>query len=171
MHIIFQCPVCESRVLCEPENPQAAVKCSSCDWSRDEGQTDYQDEYLRRCRVCGCEDLWRQKDFPPGLGLAMVAMGALLSTIAWYQYEKEWALGILLAFGFVDMVLYIFMKDRLVCYRCASRHRQTPLDQQHAGFNLEVNERYVQTRKRQEEAERQQAARTGVESPPNETMS
>ena len=151
MQIIFQCPVCQKRALSRPEPATGPVSCSHCDWSRDEGAGDYQEEYCRRCRVCGCDDLWRQKDFPPALGLGFVIVGGVLSTIAWGRHEPEWALGILMAFALVDMLLYTFMSDMLVCYRCRARHRRTPLDEGHTPFNLEMNERYVQMKKRQEQ--------------------
>lgn len=153
MHIIFQCPVCEQRTISHPEPATAPVGCSHCDWSRDEGEKDFEGDYCRRCRVCGCDDLWRQKDFPPGLGIAFVSIGAVLSTIAWSRHEPEWAIGILMAFAFIDLMLYTFMTDMLVCYRCRARHRRTALDEAHIGFNLELNERYVQMKKRQDEAE------------------
>ncbi|MEZ6132114.1 MAG: hypothetical protein R3C59_25925 [Planctomycetaceae bacterium] len=152
MQIIFQCPVCQRSTVCRPDPASAPVKCSHCDWQRDEGATDFDGEYCRRCRICGCSDLWRQKDFPPGLGLAFVAAGGILSTIAWANHEPTWALGILMAFALVDMLLYAFMSDMLVCYRCRARHRRTDLDENHTAFNLEVDERYRQMKKRQDEA-------------------
>lgn len=154
MQIIFQCPVCEQRTLSRPEPSTAAVTCSRCEWSRDEGADDFEGDFVRRCRVCGCDDLWRQKDFPPALGLTFVAIAILLSTIAWANHRPEWALGILMIFAFIDMLLYTFMTDMLVCYRCRARHRKTALDEEHTGFNLELSERYVQMKKRQDEAER-----------------
>lgn len=80
--------------------------------------------------------------------------GGLLSTIAWAWHEPIWALGILMAFALVDLLLYTFMSDMLVCYRCRARHRKTDLDDNHIPFNLELNERYIQMKKRQDEAER-----------------
>jgi hypothetical protein len=154
MQIIFQCPACEKRSLVRPQPSSAAVSCGHCDWSRDTGATDFEGDYCRRCRVCGCEDLWRQKDFPPALGLAFVATGGLLSTIAWAWHEPIWALGILMVFALVDGLLYTFMSDMLVCYRCRARHRKTELDENHIAFNLELNERYIQMKKRQDDAER-----------------
>ena len=156
MQIIFQCPVCEHRAISRPVPANAIVKCSHCDWSRDEGAQDFDGEFCRRCRVCGCNDLWRQKDFPPALGLAFVGLAIVLSTIAWATHHPEWALGILMVFAFIDMILYALMTDMLVCYRCRARHRKTALDEGHIGFNLELSERYVQMKKRQDEAERSQ---------------
>ena len=159
MQIIFQCPVCEQRTLSHPSPVSDRVCCSHCDWSRDEGAADFDGEFCRRCRVCGCDDLWRQKDFPPALGLTFVGVAIVLSTIAWAAHQPTWALGILMAFALIDMLLYTFMTDMLVCYRCRSRHRKTALGDGHVGFNLELSERYVQMKKRQDQA--QQAERTG----------
>lgn len=153
MQVIFECPVCLKRTSSDPKPREAAVRCQNCEWSRDEGMADFNGEFCKRCRICGCDDLWRQKDFPPALGLVMVGLGILLSTIAWANHEPEWALGILMAFALVDMVLYTYMTDMLVCYRCRARHRKTALNEDHTGFNLELSERYVQMKKRQDSAE------------------
>lgn len=156
MHIIFQCPACVKRTICQPEPVTGPVSCGHCNWSRNEAADDFDGEYCRRCRICGCNDLWRQKDFPPALGLTFVVIGGVLSTIAWGWHEPEWALGILMFFALVDLVLYTVMNDMLVCYRCRARHRKTLLDDEYAAFDLELNERYVQMKKRQDAATKQQ---------------
>ena len=79
----------------------------------------------------------------------MVACGAIGSTIAWAYMMPMTALGILMGFALVDLLLYALMPDVLVCYRCASRHRQTGDPEQHPKFNLEVMERYRQEAIRQ----------------------
>ncbi|MEQ9411089.1 MAG: hypothetical protein RIK87_25480 [Fuerstiella sp.] len=152
MQIIFQCPACQKRTVSQPQPVDGPVHCGECDWSRDEGAGDFEGGFCRRCRICGCHDLWRQKDFPPALGLGFVVAGGLLSTIAWASHEPLWALGILMAFALVDLLLYTFMTDMLVCYQCRARHRRTDMDEQHPAFNLELNERYVQMKKRQDDA-------------------
>jgi hypothetical protein len=158
MQIIFQCPVCEQRNLQRPEPVTAPVACEHCDWSRDQGAADFEGDFCRRCRICGCDDLWRQKDFPPALGLACAGAGIVLSSIFWSRHEPNWALGVLMAFALVDLLLYTFMDDMLVCYRCRARHRRTALDKGHVDFDLEVSERYIQMKKRQDEAERKSNA-------------
>ena len=87
--------------------------------------------------------------------MGFVAAGAILSTIAWARHEPNWAIGILMFFALIDLLLYAWMKDMLVCYRCRARHRRTPLDEAHIPFNLELNERYVQMKKRQDDATNQ----------------
>jgi len=150
-HIIFHCPVCQKRRLTSPEPATGAVSCDECQWNRNEGAGDFTDGNLTRCRICGCEDLSRQKDFPPALGLALVATAAILSCIAYASYREVLALGILMVAALIDMVLYSFMGDMLVCYRCGARHRRTKMDEQHPRFDLETAERY-----RQQELRKQQ---------------
>lgn len=147
-HIVFQCPACQTRRLTAPQPESAAVSCSGCGWSRDTGAEDYQNGRLRRCRICGCDDLWRQKDFPPALGLAIVATAAISSSIAWGYYRPLLALSFLFAAALLDMALFLLMRDMLVCYRCGARHRRTPIDQQHPKFDLETAERYRQLEQR-----------------------
>lgn len=149
LQIIYQCPVCQTRRADTP-NPQAgAVVCDGCGWTRDEGQQDLHDGQLSRCRICGCEDLWRQKDFPPALGLGIVVVAATCSSIAWAWYRPVLAIAVLMAAALVDMALYLFMGDMLVCYRCGARHRRTTIPQEHPAFDLEVQERYRQQQLRQ----------------------
>jgi hypothetical protein len=146
--IIFQCPVCQSRRSDLPEGDAGAVHCDGCGWSRDEGPADFVDGCLTRCRICGCQDLWRQKDFPPALGLAIVAIAGITSCVAWAWYRPLVAIGILMAAALIDMVLYLFMGDMLVCYRCGARHRRTQIQEQHPAFDLEIQERSRQQQRR-----------------------
>lgn len=143
-HIIYQCPACQTRQVSTPEPDTGPVRCEHCDWSRDEGAGDFLDQVICRCRICGCDDLWRQKDFPPALGLAIVGVAASLSCLAWAWYRPVTALVILLIAAFLDMLLFTFMGDMLVCYRCASRHRRSAMNEEHPRFNLEISERYRQ---------------------------
>ena len=114
--------------------------CEHCDWTRPVVAT----QPPQHCIVCGCTDLWRQKDFPQRLGLLFVILGGIFSTIAWAYMLPVLAIGILMAFALVDFLLYTFMKDVLVCYRCHAQHRRTSIDDDHPRFDLEVAERYRQ---------------------------
>lgn len=74
----------------------------------------------------------------------MVATGAILSTIAWAYYLPMWSIGILLFFALVDLLLYLWMPDVLVCYRCGARYGGSTGKDEVAYFNLEKAERYRQ---------------------------
>ena len=144
MRIEFHCPKCLKADACAVTPSTAVLACRHCGWNRPLGKGDLQNDAPTRCLACGCEDLWRQKDFPPALGVSIVAVGILLSTIATAWMLPVWAIGILMAFALVDMLLFFVMPDALVCYRCHARARQVTLTDGHPKFNLEVNERYRQ---------------------------
>lgn len=161
MHITFRCPRCEQvNRLFDPQIGLTA-ECTACDWNhaviRGEDGSLPEDE----CLVCGCDDLWRQKNFPPKVGLAFVAVGAIVSTVFWYYMMPMWAIGVLMAFALVDFLLYILMPDVLVCYRCHSYHRWDEIDESHPKFDLETAERYRQEEIRLKEAEKVSAETDG----------
>lgn len=152
MWIVFECPSCHGNNVSEVVAQTEQLRCSSCSWQRPVAEANRSATEPAHCLVCGCEDLWRQKDFPQRLGVLMVGTGAVLSTIFWWYMEPAWAFGVLLLFALIDGLLYTLMRDVLVCYRCGSRHRHTPLDGRHERFNLETHERYRQEAIRLEEA-------------------
>lgn len=143
MEVLFACPRCQQTNR-QPLNGAAGPVECRCGWSRTHPEVFGDGSKLRECAICGCADLWRQKDFPQKLGLFCVGLAALLSTIAWWLYEPMWTIGILLAFAAADLLLFLFMKDVLVCYRCAARYRQPGPLAETAPFNLETAERYRQ---------------------------
>lgn len=144
MWIVFECPSCHTAGLHEVTATTDRLNCSACRWQRPIAPENRSSAEPVHCVVCGCEDLWRQKDFPQRVGVLMVAAAALLSTIFWWFMEPVWAIGVLLLFALLDGVLYTLMPDVLVCYRCKARHRHAPLDGRHKRFNLETHERYRQ---------------------------
>jgi len=154
MQLIYQCPKCDSPNIEVISTTTTGLACSARDWSREITAADIENDCPKHCLCCGNEDLWRQKDFPQGLGLLMVLTGGILSTIAWAYVEPVWALGILLVFAAIDMILYAVMNDVLVCYRCRARHRKANIQDDHPRFDLELNERYRQEEIRLAEAER-----------------
>ena len=158
MHVVYRCPACTHRNRAPLPSPDDSLHCSQCGWRREAAGMEFKEQQLSRCLLCGCEDLWRQKDFPPQLGLTMVALGALLSTIAWSYYLPTLAIGILMAFAMADLVLYTLMRDVLVCYRCEARYHQADLTTDETPrFSLELAERYRQEAARLKDAERRPA--------------
>jgi len=144
MHMAFLCPVCEQQTQCECNDGTEVLNCDHCDWSRAIPEQTIQNGATHSCVACGCEDIWKQRDFPQWLGITIVAIAATLSTIAWAMYENIWALGILMVFGLLDYVFYAIMPDVLVCYRCRARYRQSTDEQSIPKFDHETAERYHQ---------------------------
>jgi hypothetical protein len=84
------------------------------------------------------------------MGLVMVGAAILFSTIAYALWQPVLALGILMGFALIDALLYLFMRDVSVCYRCGARHSGFEPAGSHATFDLEVAERYRQERLRRQ---------------------
>jgi hypothetical protein len=159
MQISFDCPKCLQSSRHEVTSASLKVMCRHCGWIRAIGEPDLQGETPCHCLVCGCSDLWRQKDFSQKLGVAIVALGIVLSTIAMIYVQPEISLGILMAFALADMVLFVVMPDCLVCYRCHARYRKISSLQQGGAFDLEVHERYRQESIRLKQAEQSASPR------------
>jgi hypothetical protein len=153
---MFHCPACGQHNRTGDLSSAGEVACAHCDWSRPIAADQ---AAPTQCAVCGNSDLWRQKDFPQSLGLALVAAGAVLSSIAWYFHWPQTALGLLMAFALADMVVFLLMPDVLVCYRCKARHRAVASSTaEHPGFSHETAERYRQEELRRREAQHSRPA-------------
>lgn len=163
MKLKWGCPACLRAASSELAAEATELTCDACGWKRPIPAGDVQQGEARRCLVCGCHDLWRQKDFPPEFGVAIVASGAVLSTVLYAWHLLEWSIGVLMAFALLDMALYVFMPDAAVCYRCHARFRRSgsPRGEEAApgAFDLEVHERYRQERIRLEQAKSDAATR------------
>jgi len=144
MQVDFHCPKCLRADTGAVDASSTILACRHCGWTRSIAEGDLQRETPQRCLACGCDDLWRQKDFPPALGVGIVGLGILLSTLAIAWMRPGLSIGILMAFALLDMILYVVMRDALVCYRCHARYHKVPGTDQHSKFNLELNERYRQ---------------------------
>ncbi len=144
MRLAFLCPICEQQTQAEFAGDEDRLKCGHCDWQRPVDRADFDGDVPKRCLACGCDDLWRQRDFPQRLGLMIVGIQILLSTLAWAWMYPLLTYGILLAFLLLDYVLYTLMPDVLVCYRCRARYRFAKLPENVPAFNLETAERYRQ---------------------------
>jgi hypothetical protein len=84
----------------------------------------------------------------------MVGSAILFSTVAYALWQPVLALAILMGFALIDALLYLFMRDVSVCYRCAARHGGFEPAAAHETFDLEVAERYRQERLRRESLSR-----------------
>jgi hypothetical protein len=102
------------------------------------------DERVERCVVCPSTELYARKDFPQRLGVALVVIGFVLSSVAWANYQVFWTFAILFVTALVDLVLYLAMGESLTCYRCHAQYRGSREIERHGGFDLETHERYRQ---------------------------
>ena len=142
MYVSYLCPKCDQSNQSPDLGDVTELRCHHCDWQRSISPQE-SDAPPKDCLRCGNPDLWRQKNFPQSIGLLFVALAAITSSIAWMYYMPVLAIGILMFFAVIDMVLYIFMPDVLVCYRCQTKHHGIDVSG-HATFDHELAEKYRQ---------------------------
>jgi hypothetical protein len=124
-------------------------RCVNCDQQLDLPAA--VDPALPTCLVCHNSELYRKKDFPHTLGMAIlvVACAVTFVTYGYYQWWLTW--GILIGTALFDGLLYWWVGDVVVCYRCNAHHRGLPPTTGHPPFELGVAERYRQERIRREQ--------------------
>jgi len=101
-------------------------------------------KHLRKCPACGCRELFVRKDFHQVTGFAIVVAAGVFAMILFGFGEWQWALSLLVVVVLIDLVVYLFTGRCLVCYRCRSEFRDTPIRRGHPGWDLAVGEKYRQ---------------------------
>lgn len=104
------------------------LPCPGCGTSRPVDLTAWRGDRIERCALCGCEHLYRQRDFNRALGCGLVALGAVL--VPW-----TWGLS-LVALSLVDLLLYARLSDAVACYRCDTLYRDAKPGPRQADFDL-----------------------------------
>jgi hypothetical protein len=148
--IRFPCPACDYPAGRLDPSRQAEWQCPRCDhYVRSlEGGAD---PALTECALCGNHELYKKKDFPHALGMGILTLACLASTLTYWLYSKWWTWAILIGSAAFDGLLYLWVKDVVVCYRCDAHYRGVPPGSGHAPFELTVHERYRQERARKEQ--------------------
>jgi uncharacterized membrane protein len=78
------------------------------------------------------------------VGVLLVALGIVGSSIAWYYANLAWTFGILFATALADLLLFTMVGNALMCYRCGAQYRGVAEMESHGQFNLETHEKYRQ---------------------------
>jgi hypothetical protein len=153
MELTFECPNCHAVGSVAPVETASRAVCAGCQCEREVRGEAFAEGTLRACCWCGTEDLYIQKDFPQGLGLAIVVVGFAISTVFWYYEKPIPAYLVLLASALVDMVLYARVPDVTICYRCLGQYRGAGTNPgcRYEAFDLAIGERYRQERLRAEQ--------------------
>jgi hypothetical protein len=99
--------------------------------------------------VCNNEELYKKKDFPHWLGLAILTVASLAFLGAHALYWPWLGWSILIGSAIIDGALYLLVGDAVVCYRCSAEYRDVRGAGAWPPFDLGVSERYRQERIRQ----------------------
>jgi hypothetical protein len=122
----------------------AALTCSHCGQEIRVPAGGVDGQRVTRCLVCPSTELFVRKDFPQRLGVLIVAVGIIGSSIAWHYTNLPWTFGILFATALADLALFVLVRNALMCYRCGAHYRGTADMAAHGQFNLETHEKYRQ---------------------------
>jgi hypothetical protein len=149
VNIRFACPACENP--CRLDLPGATEwQCPACDHLVALHAPPEKDR-LPACVLCGNTELYKKKDFPHWLGLTILTVACLGSIIPYYLYHQWWTWVILIGSALFDGLLYLWVGDVVVCYRCQAHYRGIPAGDEHKPFELGIAERYRQERLRREQ--------------------
>jgi len=167
VNVTFSCPRCERPARVELEAAGQVLKCPHCKTFSANSCTNVAEGLLEHCLVCRSRDVYLRKDFPQRLGVLIVALGFVASSVTWAYNRPIWTFTILFATALVDVVLYLVMPSALVCYHCGAQYRGLPKIDQYAGFDLETHERHRQEKIRASHLQRSGGAMatTAVNSP------
>ena len=100
---------------------------------------------------CGNSELYKKKDFPHWLGLTILTVACLASVIPYWLYHQWLTWAILIGSAAFDGLLYLWVGDVVVCYRCQAHYRGLESSANHKPFDLGIAERYRQEKARREE--------------------
>jgi hypothetical protein len=144
MNVTYRCPNCEELATSELTPATESVACLHCSQHLTAPAGAITDSGLGRCVVCPSNDLYVRKDFSQGLGVTIVIVGFVISTVFWYYRMPFWTYGTLFTTALIDVALYFTMGNLLQCYRCQAQYREVPGIDHFEPFNLETHERHRQ---------------------------
>jgi hypothetical protein len=158
VNVTFVCPRCEKPARIDLEPVGGSLPCPHCKSPSAIPATAIAGNQLERCLICPSRDVYLRKDFPQRLGVLIVVLGFIASSITWAYRWPIWTYAILFATALVDVVLYLVMPSALVCYHCGAQYRGLPTSDRYAGFDLETHERHRQQKIRAAELQRSREA-------------
>jgi len=151
MNITYRCLECDSTTRATVNDGE--LQCTHCPAQVQVPASALTDGELHRCLVCPSTELFVRKDFSQRLGISIIVVGFIISSIALAFHHNWLSLSVLIATAGLDAVLYVFTGNVLTCYRCHSEYRDVPGMEKHPAFRLDVHERFRQQAARLAEAQ------------------
>jgi len=145
--VTFGCPHCKKGIELKPGTTGT---CGFCKGSVELGGVS--DQQLTGCLACGCEHLYRHRDFNQKVGIAVIALGAA----GWIYIGHFWPMLVAAA---LDLWLYYTIPDVAICYACKAHHRDFPNVGQLPAFDLERHEHYRWKKHAEEQKAKEQTSR------------
>jgi len=97
---------------------------------------------LRHCPVCSCPDFYIKKQVPQLTVFALVVAAAVIAMVFYgYGFSRPALIVLTLVLG-VDVLIWLYAGRYLVCYRCNSEFRETPLGSELRSWDAGRAEQY-----------------------------
>lgn len=150
MNVTFRCPHCDQTACVELGEASRELACPQCQakWAV---KGSVKAGKVERCVICPSTELFIRKDFSQSLGVTIVVIGVVISSIFWYYRMPLWTYAVLFGTALLDVVLYLTVGNLLQCYRCQAQYRGMAGLDEHQPFNLETHEKHRQQRIRLEQ--------------------
>ena len=167
MNVTFACPACEQTSVAPLSAGVVTIACQHCGHELAVPTGAVAEGKINACVVCPSQELYLRKNFPQQLGVAIVALAAIISSVFWFYRQPMWAYATLFVAALIDLAVYFLVGNLLQCYRCQSQYREVPGLDDHEAFNLETHERHRQqvARLSQSHSQSQQPASTDSHTP------
>jgi DNA-directed RNA polymerase subunit RPC12/RpoP len=152
MNVTFRCPHCDQIGRVEFDAATRELACPHCAARWLVPSAALAEGKLWQCLVCPSTELFIRKDFSQKLGVTIVVVGFVISSVFWFYRMPLWTYGVLFGTALIDVVLYFAVGNVLHCYRCQAQYRGVPGLANHGGFDLETHEKHRQQKIRLAEA-------------------
>jgi hypothetical protein len=164
MQITVKCPKCDAALPIAAAGAPTGIACGRCQLQIDLSVSDalQNDSKVDRCPLCGGGDFYLRKDFDPKLGVAVVAVGAVISAAFYWFGMDLMAYGVLASAVLIDVIVYQRLGDVTVCYRCHSEFRGA-YRRTAAAFDLHLADEFEQEyeRRRRKSEDRRRKTEVG----------
>lgn len=145
LEVQWRCLKCLRRNLARPDPPgQGPWSCVHCgEQAAAHPEALGLEGRIVACPVCGCPDLYRQRDFNRRLGVAIMILAAVGAFTLGAFFGMGLTYALLVAFALLDLVIYRALSDIAVCYHCRAIARRYPGIDQVPPFDLNISDKYI----------------------------
>jgi uncharacterized protein (DUF983 family) len=143
MEITFRCPHCKSELHFDDLSNEKSP-CPVCGHEIPLKVTEKmrRENIVDQCVICGLDKLYEQKDFNRALGAAIFIVAAIACVILCWKNRVVLGYGVLLLAAAFDYVLYRYLSNVVICYRCQSQYRKYSPKSGIPGFELGLLEKF-----------------------------
>jgi len=136
IELVFACPACGDPVESGLESTTLSATCGRCghETALPEAATLVAEGRVDACCVCGCQELFSQRDFNRPLGLTLAGIGLVLGPFT------HWiSVGVAVV---IDAALYLVVPSVVICYACSAQYRGVEESKRPGGFDIAIHDKY-----------------------------